>query len=107
MRKGSMAIAAFWPVIYIAGFIGMFAVAASQPEVMHQVFPVFFVLHAFTMLQILVTMGWFTVDVLQDTRLDSTQRLLWALLLVTGGPIAFPVYYWIQVRPRGGWTELA
>lgn len=94
---------AHFPLIYIAGFLGLFAM---PHETMFQLFPIIFPLHALMMLACLGLTLYYAVDALRDTTLDATQRLLWVLILMMGNLIAFPVYYWVRVHGRGGWETL-
>ena len=93
---------AHWPVVYICGFFGLIAL---PPPTLHELFPILFPVHGLTILLGLGLTLVYAVDALRDERLDATQRLLWVLILFMGNLLALPLYYWMRVHGRDGWTS--
>jgi hypothetical protein len=56
-------------------------------------------LHAFTILLGFVLMTIYMLLALKNEKLEEQVRLLWAILLFVGGPIAMPVYFFKYVLP--------
>jgi hypothetical protein len=106
--------ATIWPLVYMLCFMGfimsMFFVfsqdAATQAGSPHATGPGpvavnwFFGLFAAHMLTMLVTLGlmiFYIVDVFGNTRFPRDQRVLWLLVILLGGPIGMPIYWYLNI----------
>ena len=100
-------IASLWPPFYFVLFIasiGLTFTLASQsankqafPEMFKYIFP----LHCFTMLLSFALMAVYVVHAFRNSRFTPEMRILWVIILFMGNMFAFPVYWWLYLRPHG------
>jgi hypothetical protein len=92
-----------WPFLWIGIFIVlMMTMMFTLPHTAkHDGPPVLFlamiVPHFLTMLTILGLQVFYIVRLLNEERLDSTQKTLWALIVFVGNMIAFPFVWYVFI----------
>jgi hypothetical protein len=94
-----------WPPIYLVLFVctiglGFFLMdhashRASDIDLFKYIFP----LHCMTMLLTFALTAVYIVHAFRNDRLPSDRRILWVIVLFMGNMFAFPVYWWIYLRP--------
>lgn len=105
-----LGVISFWPVIYLFIFMGFFfiqfftffstQVSSPQPTNITNTFTLFrtlFIMHLLTMLLILTLMALYVVDVFKNERVTQDKKALWAVVLLMGGMIAMPVYWYLYI----------
>jgi len=98
-------IATLWPPIYFALFIASIGVAfaSAGPSANKQTFPdifkFIFPLHCLTMLLSFALMAVYIVHAFKNSRFTQEMRILWVIILFMGNMFAFPVYWWLYLRP--------
>ena len=103
MRRALMFVGAVWPLIYMVLFIGLIVESVvrsgGNPDNDLLVpFEVLMGLHIATMLVILAATVAYVVHAWRSPRIQSDQRVLWLIVLLLGGFIAMPVYWWLYLR---------
>lgn len=104
-QKILLGIASGWPVVYIFLFFALiFGMIVLLPGGGGELDPIFrdgfAVLMVVHMLTIVLSLGLtvlYIVHVVKNTRLDGNMRIIWILLLLFGGMIAGPVYWYLQI----------
>src|SRR5437867_4215918 len=83
---------AAWPFFILAVAVVTMSVTRFQP-------PSSFVV-AWVVMTIICAIGWlfYIFDVLRNDRVPAEKRALWVALLVIGGPMVMPFYFWNYVR---------
>jgi hypothetical protein len=92
-----------WPIIYMFLFMASIAIAIAGGFGQQQspgFFPYLFVAHIVTMLIMFCLMAFYIVHVFKNAALKDDRRVLWAVVLFMGGPIAAPVYWWLFIWSR-------
>jgi hypothetical protein len=101
--KIMLGLLSIWPFLWIGIFIVlMIAMMFTLPHASkHDGPPVLFlamiVPHLLTMLTILGLQVFYIVRLLNEDRLDSTQKTLWALIVFVGNMIAFPFVWYVFI----------
>jgi len=91
-----------WPVVYFFAFLGLIGyIFEASPKQGFQVFQDVFLIHLATIVLMFALMATYLVHLFREDRLPSDRRVLWAVVLLLFGMFAFPVYWWLYVRPRG------
>ena len=89
-----------WPIVdlfLLLAFMGyMFAVDAKEG---YEAFRYVFVVHIATMMLLFALMATYLIHLFRNDRLAPDRRILWAVVLLLFGVFAFPVYWWLHVRP--------
>ncbi len=65
------------------------------PDLFKYIFP----LHCFTMLLSFALTAVYVVHAFKNSRFSQEMRILWILILFMGNMFAFPVYWWLYLRP--------
>ena len=104
MRRWLILAATLWPIVYMAFFfvvVGIASIAGDgDPDDDFPVpFGVILALHLLTMLIIVVLLVVYVVDVFRNPRVPQDQRVMWLIVILLGGPIAMPIYWWLHMRP--------
>ncbi len=95
-----------WFLVYIPLFLGaIFALVATAPhggqgEPSSAFFlglGLFVLLHLFSILVMLVTMGFCIAYAVRHPRFNPSERMMWALLLAFLGLLAMPALYWLYL----------
>ena len=87
--------------IYIAFFITLFfEMFRHQPvdevEGFTQIYPVI----VFALLMGLITFGlliYYIIHVVNNKKIDSTERIIWVLVFLFAGMIGFPIYWYMRI----------
>jgi hypothetical protein len=94
-----------WTPLYFVLFIG-FIVFSFETMMGKQgqsggfePFRYIFPLHALTMLLMFALAAAYIIHVFRNDRLASDRRIMWLLVILFGGIIAEPIYWWIYIRP--------
>lgn len=89
-----------WPVLDFFLLLGFIAyVFAVTPKQGFEAFRDVFLVHIATIILIFALMATYLVHLFRNDRLPSDRRILWAVVLLFFGVFAFPVYWWLYVRP--------
>jgi hypothetical protein len=90
-----------WPGVYFVAFIGsiLFMFANAQNQRSMDLFRVILPVHILTMLLMFALTAVYVVHVFKSERLTSDKRLLWVVVLFFGNIVAFPIYWWLYMRP--------
>lgn len=116
-----------WPPVYIALFIlFMFAMiglggGGELPPEFAAGFAFVMIVHAATIFLSIGLMVFYIIHAVKDARLKSDMRVIWIILIVMGGMLAHPVYWYLQIwrtqsetaaspgqiqaPPAGAWME--
>lgn len=104
-----LAIFTVWPFLYMLFFMctifglmmsgfGGSSDSSGPPAILLVLFP----LHFLTMLEIIVLMVFYIVDVFKTDRVPQDKKALWAVVLFLGNIIAMPVYWYLYIwKPIG------
>lgn len=91
-----------WPIVYFCVFIGFMALmftSMSAPAGTQRGFPeafkYVFILHLFTMLLMFVLMTTYVVHAFKTDLIPNDRRVLWVVVLLFGGFIACPIYWYL------------
>lgn len=98
-------LATLWPLLYIGLFIAFFIFTMSfAAQGGHNisggpppVFIVIFGLHIFTMVWDVGLMIFYIVHVFRTKAIRETMKILWTIVLIFGGPIAMPIYWYLYI----------
>jgi threonine/homoserine/homoserine lactone efflux protein len=98
-------IATLWPPVYFFLFLAsigfVFTSASANKQGFPDIFKVIFPLHCFTMLLSFALMAVYVVHAFRNSRFTQEMRILWVIILFMGNMFAFPVYWWLYLRPSG------
>ena len=101
-----LAVLSVWPFVYFIIFIGFmfvsFANVGSSSAHNAQAFDAFkyiFVVHLLTMVLMFALTAAYVVHAFRSDELDQDKRTLWVIVLFFGNMLAFPIYWWLYVRP--------
>jgi hypothetical protein len=92
-----------WPIAYMFFFFAfifgsfMRITNAKEPAPLFKSFRILMVAHAGTMLVMLALLVFYIVHVFKSPALTGDRRILWAVVLFMGGPIAMPIYWFLYV----------
>jgi len=92
--KVALLLLTLWIPLYMVGFMFM---VGSMTLVD---FDLLWKLHMGTMLAMLATGVTYVVHLFKTTRIDPMKKILWALALFFGAPIAMPIYFFAHVWPE-------
>ncbi len=98
-----LGVVTLWPFLYFVAFVGFFVVqflsvarstgpSGGGPPTW---FVVTLLLHAATILLSIGLLVVYIVDVFKNDRVARDMKVLWALVLFMGGPIAMPIYWYL------------
>jgi len=97
-----------WPILYMGVFFlfvfsNFFLASTNQggPGLMNS-FGLLFGLHCCTMLLILGLMVFYVVHIVKATFEKTEMKIIWLILVLLGGMIAMPVYWYLYI-----WRETA
>jgi len=93
---------AIYMVIFFSFFFTMMHhVQQQQPELMPEMFfQNIGLVFGFAILMMLCTLGlliYFIIHVVNNTVIDSTERIIWVLVFIFAGMIGFPVYWYMRI----------
>ena len=105
--------ATVWPLIYMLVFMAFMLLTmvttianprtGGPPPGFPVAFAGIFVLHLFTMLEIMGLLVFYIVNVFRNPNVVGDRKALWAIVLFMGGFIAMPIYWylyiWRDVKP--------
>jgi hypothetical protein len=95
-----------WMPLYFIGFmvfvLSMIVVAASQQgeKGLPVAFGILAVLHLFTLLLSIALAVFYIVHVVKNPRIQQTNRVVWVIVLLFGGVIAMPIYWYLHIWPE-------
>ena len=102
-----------WPPIYFVLFISFLfftfsSVGRGSGEAQSfDLFRLIFPLHLLTMVLMFALTAVYIVHAFRSDELPADRWTLWVIVLFLGNMLAFPVYWWLYLRPsRPGDTEL-
>ncbi|HXG57879.1 MAG TPA: hypothetical protein VNL91_02560 [Thermoanaerobaculia bacterium] len=105
-----LGIASIWPPVYFFLFFAGFVSAVfwtrgeRKPPFLFDVFEAVMVVHVLTMFAMFGVIIALVVHAFRSDRLAPDRRLLWVVVLILGGFVAGPVYWWFYVRPGANET---
>ena len=89
-----------WPIVYFFFFLCFIGyVFAASPKHGFEAFRYIFLAHIATIILMFALMAAYLVHLFRTDQLASDRRILWAVVLLFFGIFAFPVYWWLYVRP--------
>ena len=95
-----LAVLSVWPIAYfflLLAFIGyMFA---ATPQQGFEAFRYLFIVHLATIVLMIALMAAYLVHAFLNDRLTPDRRILWVVVLLFFSIFAFPVYWWLYMRP--------
>jgi hypothetical protein len=100
-----IAVVTLWPPAYMVlfmGFIGFSFFSADRggaPPPQFSFFKYIFPLHCMTMLLMFALIAVYVVHAFKNERFTQEMRILWILILFMGNFFAFPIYWWLYLRP--------
>lgn len=100
-----VALLTIWPPVYFLLFLSfiMFAFASvggrSGKSQGIDLFTYIFPLHLLTILLMFVLTAVYVVHAFRNDDLPPDKRTLWVIVLFLGNMLAFPVYWWLYLRP--------
>ncbi len=103
VRRYVLLVATLWPVAYMVFFMAVIAIAATagggDPDAELPIpFGFLLALHLLTMLITLALIVIYVIDVFRNPRVSQDHRILWLILILLGGLLAMPVYWWLHLR---------
>lgn len=104
MNRKLLGVVTFWPGIYLLIFFVVIGVAAAQGGGDSDnadfliPFGVLMALHLGTMLLIIGLLIVYIRDAYKNPQIDGDKRSFWAIVLLMGGVIAMPIYWWLYMR---------
>lgn len=101
MKKSTkvlLGIATIWPVLYMFLFMGVFMVSmflrGGEPGA---IWAIIIPLHLLTMLGIIGLITFYMVNVFRNDRVSKDMKVLWAVVLFMGSPVAMPIYWYLYI----------
>jgi threonine/homoserine/homoserine lactone efflux protein len=89
-----------WPIVYFFLFMASMVFMFTSAGTRSPLFASIFVLHVLTMLLIFALMAVYVFHAFNTDRIANDRRVLWVLVLLLGGLIAFPIYWYLYMwRP--------
>jgi intracellular septation protein A len=100
-----MLLVAVWPLIYIPLFIALVIESTvrngGDPDNDLLIpFELLMALHIGTMLLLVAGAVAYVAHAWRSPRVGKDERVLWVIVLILGGVIAMPIYWWLHIRPR-------
>jgi hypothetical protein len=100
--KVLLLLATLWPLIYIGMFFVFFVIlfAFTGRTQFHGTGPpppafiLIFILHFITMAWTLGLLVFYIINVFNKEAIRDTMKILWVILLIFGGPISMPIYWY-------------
>jgi hypothetical protein len=92
--KVALLLLTLWIPLYMIGFMFMIGSMAMVD------FDLLWKLHIGTMAATVVAMLVYVVHLFKTRRIDPMKKILWALALWCGAPIAMPIYFFAHVWPE-------
>jgi len=98
-------VATAWGPIYLVLFLAFFATtffSIVSPQLVKRMpvaFMAIFPLHCLTILLSFALIAVYIVHAVRNEKLTQEMRIVWILILFMGNMLAFPVYWWIYLRP--------
>ena len=110
MRRSLLLVATLWPIAYMLFFFAVVGIATiaggGDPDNDLPIpFGLLLALHLLTMLVTLALIVISVIDVFRNPRVDPDHRIMWLILILLGGIIAMPVYWWLHIRPEPAATR--
>lgn len=97
-----------WPIVYFFAFLALIGyIFEASPKQGFQAFQDVFPVHLATIVLMIALMATYLVHLFRTDRLTPDRRILWAVVLLFFGMFAFPVYWWLYVRPGAVDTYVA
>lgn len=95
--------ATVWPIAYMFIFMifwlfSFFSMQSGMEGLMMGAMMVIFPLHALTMLMTMGLWIFYIIHTVKNTNLSDNDRIIWVILNVMGGFMAWPAYYWMHIR---------
>jgi hypothetical protein len=97
-------LATLWPLVYFGFFMASIGLSfwlrdATRADRGVDFLKYIFPLHCFTMLVSFALMAIYVVHAFRSPHLRQDTRILWVIILFMGNLFAFPVYWWLYLRP--------
>ena len=96
--KVLLGLASVWPLVYTVLFIVFFFTTflfRADPEGIQPAMAIILPLHLLTMLAVMALMVFYIVDIFRNNRVEKDKKALWAIVILMGGAIAMPIYWFI------------
>src|ERR1043166_1482993 len=95
-----LAVLSIWPIVYFFFFLAFIGyMFLAPPKAGYDAFRFIFLFHIGTILLMFALMATYLVHLFRTDRLEPDRRVLWAVVILLFGVFAFPVYWWLYVRP--------
>jgi ABC-type uncharacterized transport system permease subunit len=100
-----LAVLTIWPIVYFALFMAFiiytFELMGRSParDLTLDLFKVIVPLHILTIFLMFALTAVYVVHAFRNDELASDRRILWVIVLILGGMLASPVYWWYYLRP--------
>jgi hypothetical protein len=110
VKKLVLAALTAWPIIYMVAFFvfvfggilmtshghkpGAEAGAGMPPFMMYLI-----VFHCGTILEIMALAVYYIIHCIKNAALKQDMRIIWVILLIMGGIIAMPIYWYLYIWP--------
>ena len=108
MKKSSkilLAGATIWPNLYMLFFMSVFLLSfLSRDNGPGFLWVIIVPLHLLTMLLIMGLIAFYIVNVFRNDRVNNDMKVLWAVVIFMGGPMAMPVYWYLYIWRDGAAT---
>lgn len=103
----AIGVATLWEWLYVVGFFafigGMWFLAFTHKQALPKAFAAgfgfIFVLHCLTMVLSFLLIAAYLRHAATNEQLTQEQRIAWILVLFFANMLAFPVYWWMYLRP--------
>jgi hypothetical protein len=100
-------VATLWPPIYMIIFVTSIGLTflwaghahAPNKAVEFEFFKYIFPLHCLTMFLCFALTAIYVVHAFKTDRFPDDKRVLWVIILFMGNVLAFPIYWWLYIRP--------
>ena len=88
-----------WPIAHILLFIvaAFHSILIGQTKEPTRLWEIIIPLHLLTILLSFVLMAFYVVNVIRTDRIKSDMKAVWAIVIVVGGPIALPIYWYFFI----------
>ena len=88
-----------WPVAHLVLFVvaAFHSIITGQTKEPTRLWEIIIPLHLLTILIIVVLMAFYVVNVIRNDRIKSDMKAVWAIVIVIGGPIALPIYWYFFI----------
>ena len=95
-------VATFAPPVYMIAFFASFFLSFGKPGNASPIFDnfgLFMAIHLCVMLLTFALLAFYIVFLFKTERVKPEQKVLWAVVLFFGGPIAMPIFWFVHVWP--------